>query len=128
MSQLVVQGAADATPAFRFERSNVARLAVAQVMADANSTIIYACALPAGVIAQRYGRRATFMIGTGCGVLSGLIGSWAVLSASFLFCGATFLGGVHAAVVLSFRFAADDCAETERRPRVLSAVMAARRR
>ncbi|WP_024508940.1 MFS transporter [Bradyrhizobium sp. ARR65] len=154
MSQLVVQEVAAAAPAFRFERSNVVRLAIAQALAGANSTVIYAtgavvgdmlaptkalatlpisifvvgmavCTLPAGAIAQRYGRRATFMIGTGCGVLAGLIGSLAVLYASFaLFCGAAFVGGVYAAVVLSFRFAAADCAEPERQPRALSAVMA----
>ncbi|OAF05647.1 MFS transporter [Bradyrhizobium centrolobii] len=154
MSQLVIQGAADAPPALRFERSNVVRLAIAQALAGANSTVIYAtgavigdmlapskalatlpisifvvgmaaCTLPAGAVAQRYGRRATFMIGTGCGVLAGLIGSLAVLQASFwLFCAAAFLGGTYAAVVLSFRFAAADCAAPERRPRALSAVMA----
>lgn len=154
MSQLVIQEAADATPAFRFERSNVVRLATAQALAGANSTVIYAtgavigdmlapskalatlpisifvvgmaaCTLPAGAVAQRYGRRSTFMIGTGCGVLAGLVGSLAVLQASFwLFCAATFFGGVYAAVVLSFRFAAADCARPEQRPRALSAVMA----
>jgi MFS family permease len=154
MSQLVVQGTAAAAPAFRFERSNVVRLVIAQALAGANSTVIYAtgavvgdvlaptkalatlpisifvvgmaaCTLPAGAVAQRYGRRAIFMIGTGCGVFSGLIGSLAVLQASFwLFCAATFFGGAYAAVVLSFRFAAADCAAPERRPRALSAVMA----
>ena len=84
-----------------------------------------ACTLPAGAVAQRHGRRAAFMIGTGCGFLGGLIGTLAVLQASFwLFCVATFFGGVYAAVVLSFRFAAADCAAPERRPRALSAVMA----
>ncbi|WGR90967.1 MFS transporter [Bradyrhizobium sp. ISRA443] len=154
MSQVVVQGLVDAPPAFRFERANVIRLAIAQALAGANSTVIYAtgavvgdmlapakalatlpisifvvgmaaCTLPAGAVAQRYGRRAAFMAGTGCGVLGGLIGTLAVLQASFwLFCVATFFGGVYAAVVLSFRFAAADCAAPERRPRALSAVMA----
>lgn len=154
MSQLVIQEAMNAAPAFRFERSNVVRLATAQALAGANSTVIYAtgavigdmlapskalatlpisifvvgmaaCTLPAGAVAQRYGRRSTFMIGTGCGVLAGLVGSLAVLQASFwLFCAATFFGGVYAAVVLSFRFAAADCARPEQRPRALSAVMA----
>ena len=154
MSQLVIQEAMNAAPAFRFERSNVVRLAIAQALAGANSTVIYAtgavigdmlapskalatlpisifvvgmaaCTLPAGAVAQRYGRRSTFMIGTGCGVLAGLVGSLAVLQASFwLFCAATFFGGVYAAVVLSFRFAAADCARPEQRPRALSAVMA----
>jgi MFS family permease len=154
MSQVVMEDLADAAPTIRFERSNVIRLAIAQALAGANSTVIYAtgavigdvlaptkalatlpisifvvgmaaCTLPAGAIAQRHGRRAAFMIGTGCGVVGGLIGSLAVLQASFwLFCLATFFGGVYAAVVLSFRFAAADCATPERRPRALSAVMA----
>jgi MFS family permease len=154
MSQLAIQQTAENVSAFGFERSNVIRLATAQALAGANSTVIYAtgavigdmlapakalatlpisifvvgmaaCTLPAGAIAQAYGRRATFTIGTGCGVIAGLIGCLAVLQASFwLFCGATFFGGIYAAVVLSFRFAATDCAAPERRPRALSAVMA----
>ncbi|MBB4381096.1 MFS transporter [Bradyrhizobium sp. SBR1B] len=154
MSQVVIEDLADAAPASRFERANVVRLAVAQALAGANSTVVYAtgavvgdmlaptkalatlpisifvvgmaaCTLPAGAIAQRHGRRAAFMIGTGCGVVGGLIGTLAVLQASFwLFCVATFFGGVYAAVVLSFRFAAADCATPKRRPRALSAVMA----
>jgi predicted MFS family arabinose efflux permease len=136
------------------ERGNVVRLAVAQALAGANSTVVYAtgavvgdllapskalatlpisifvvgmaaCTLPAGAVARRHGRRVAFMLGTGCGVLAGLIASVAVLYASFsLFCAATFCGGVYAAVVLSFRFAAADCAPPARRPRALSAVMA----
>jgi MFS family permease len=154
MSEVVIENLAHAVPTNRFERANVVRLAIAQALAGANSTVIYAtgavigdmlaptkalatlpisifvvgmaaCTLPAGAIAQRYGRRAAFMIGTGCGVAGGLIGTLAVLQASFwLFCLATFFGGVYAAVVLSFRFAAADCAVPERRPRALSAVMA----
>lgn len=154
MSQVVVEDLADVALPSRFERANVVRLAIGQALAGANSTVIYAtgavvgdmlaptkalatlpisifvvgmaaCTLPAGMIAQRHGRRAAFMIGTGCGVLGGLIGTLAVLRASFwLFCVATFFGGVYAAVVLSFRFAAADCATPERRPRALSAVMA----
>ncbi|MGW1420166.1 MFS transporter [Bradyrhizobium manausense] len=154
MTQVVVEDLEDAVPTTRFERANVVRLSIAQALAGANSTVIYAtgavigdmlaptkalatlpisvfvvgmaaCTLPAGAIAQRHGRRAAFMIGTGCGVAGGLIGTLAVLQASFwLFCLATFFGGVYAAVVLSFRFAAADCAAPERRPRALSAVMA----
>ncbi|PZR84752.1 MAG: MFS transporter [Stutzerimonas stutzeri] len=144
-------GTAEAT---RQERSNVVRLAICQALAGANSTVVYAtgavvgdmlapskalatmpisvfvvgmalCTLPAGAIAQRHGRRAAFMLGTGCGVLAGLLGSLAVYYGVFwLFCAATFCGGVYAAVVFSFRFAAADCAVPARRPRALSAVMA----
>lgn len=139
---------------YRYERSNVLRLAIVQALAGANSTVLYAtgaivgnalapskafatmpisifvvgmaaCTLPSGAIAQRYGRRAAFLVGTGCGVLTGLLSTVAVLFGSFwLYCVATFLGGAYAAVVLTFRFAAADCAPPERRPRALSAVMA----
>ena len=138
----------------RYDTGNIARLAIAQALAGANSTVVYAtgaivgntlapakalatlpisvfvvgmaaCTLPAGAIARRHGRRAAFMAGTGCGVLVGLLASLAVLLGSFwLFCVATFFGGAYAAVVLSFRFAAADGVPPARRPRALSLVMA----
>ena len=144
----------DAATANRREGSNVVRLAVAQALAGANSTVVYAtgavvgdmlapsktlatlpvsvfvigmalCTLPAGAIAERYGRGAAFLLGAASGIIAGLIAFLAVLYGSFwLFCAATFFGGVYAAVALSFRFAAADCAAPERRPRALSAVMA----
>ena len=41
------------------------------------------------------------------GSLTGLLGGFAILHASFaLFCGATFLGGLYGAVSQSYRFAA----------------------
>ncbi|TXG95680.1 MAG: MFS transporter [Rhodocyclaceae bacterium] len=143
-----------ATDPYADARSNVARLTVAQALAGANAVVVYAtgaivgnmlapspalatlpisifvvgmavCSLPAGAIAQRYGRRTAFMVGTGCGVLVGLLAALAVVQGLFwLFCAATFLGGAYAAVVLSFRFAAADCVPPERRPRALSFVMA----
>ena len=136
------------------EKGNVARLAIAQALAGANATIVYAtgsvvgntlapdkafatlpitifvvgmaaCTLPAGAVAQRFGRRVAFLLGTACGVLVGLLAAVAVVLGSFwLFCAATFFGGAYAAVVLSFRFAAADCAPPERRARAISAVMA----
>ena len=156
MTQLGSDAAADpmATALSRHERGNILRLGVAQALAGANSTVIYATGavvgdmlapqkafatlpislfvvgmaagtLPAGAIAQRYGRRAAFLTGTACGVLAGLVAALANVVASFwLFCAATSLGGVYAAVVLSFRFAAADCVPAQRRPRALSAVMA----
>jgi predicted MFS family arabinose efflux permease len=136
------------------ERGNVVRLAIAQALAGANATIVFATGsivgntlapdkalatlpitvfvvgmaastLPTGAVAHRYGRRAAFLLGTGCGVLAGLLGALAVLLASFwIFCGATFFAGVYAAVVLTFRFAAADCVPPERRARAISTVMA----
>ncbi len=133
---------------------NVVRLAIGQALAGANSTVVYAtgaivgntlapdkalatlpisifvvgmaaCTLPAGAIARRHGRRAAFLVGTGCGVLVGLLSALAVLVGSFwLFCLATFFGGAYAAVVLSFRFAAADGVPADQRARALSLVMA----
>ncbi|WP_434618172.1 MFS transporter [Azospirillum sp. B2RO_4] len=136
------------------ELGNIARLVIAQALAGANAVVVYAtgaivgntlapnpalatlpisifvvgmavCTLPAGAIARRFGRRAAFLAGTGCGVLVGLLSSLAILFGSFwLFCAAMIPGGAYAAVVLSFRFAAADCTSAERRPRAMSAVMA----
>lgn len=141
-------------PTLRQERSNIARLSVAQALAGANASVIYATGsivgdmmaptkalatlpvsifvvgmalstLPAGAVAEHYGRRAAFLIGAACGVLAGLIACAAVLYGSFsLFCMATFCGGIYAAVVQSFRFAAADGVAPGRRARALSAVMA----
>lgn len=136
------------------EFGNIARLVIAQALAGANAIVVYAtgaivgntlapspalatlpisifvvgmavCTLPAGTIARRFGRRAAFLAGTGCGVLVGLLSSLAILFGSFwLFCAAMIPGGAYAAVVLSFRFAAADCTSPERRPRAMSVVMA----
>jgi MFS family permease len=154
MSDTITPASSEPADHYRHETGNVLRLAVVQALAGANATVVYAtgaivgnmlapdkalatlpisifvvgmaaCTLPAGVIAQHHGRRAAFLTGTGCGVLVGLLAALAMVLGSFwLFCLATFFGGAYAAVVLSFRFAAADCAPPERRPRALSAVMA----
>jgi MFS family permease len=65
------------------------------------------------------------MIGTGCGVLTGLLAAFAILRSSFvLFCCATFLGGLYGAVSQSYRFAAADGASAVYRPKAVSWVMA----
>jgi MFS family permease len=113
----------------RRERSNVVRLAVAQALAGANSTVVYAtgaivgdmlaptrtlaslpvsafvvgmalCTLPLGGVAERHGRRTAFLLGAGCGILAGLIARLAMLRASFsLFCAAAFFGGIYSGSV-----------------------------
>jgi MFS family permease len=134
-------------------RANVVRLAAAQALAGANSAVIFATGsivgatlapsmslatvplsmyvvglaagtLPTGAISRAYGRRVAFIIGTGCGVLTGLLGAFAILHSSFpLFCCATFLGGLYGAVSQSYRFAAADGASTQYRPKAVSWVM-----
>src|SRR6202158_2124917 len=104
-------------------RSNVWRPAAAQALTGANSAVIFATGSivgatlapdislatvplsmyvlglapaprPPGAISRASGRRTAFIIGTGCGVATGLLGAFAILTASFaLFCGATFFGG-----------------------------------
>src|SRR6516165_5354585 len=135
-------------------RANMARLAAAQALTGANSAVIFATGsivgatlapsmslatvpismyvlglaagtLPTGAISRRHGRRIAFMIGTGCGALTGLVGALAILHAQFwLFCCATFLGGLYGAVAQSYRFAAADGASTAFRPKAVSWVMA----
>ena len=135
-------------------RANVVRLAAAQALTGANSAVIFATGsivgatlapdislatvplsmyvlglaagtLPTGAISRAYGRRTAFIIGTGCGVLTGLVGSFAILHASFaLFCCATFVGGLYGAVAQSYRFAAADGASAAFRPKAVSWVMA----
>ena len=135
-------------------RSNVIRLAAAQALTGANSAVIFATGsivgatlapnvafatvplsmyvvglaagtLPTGAVSRRYGRRIAFIIGTGCGVLTGLLGAFAILHGSFpLFCCATFLGGLYGAVSQSYRFAAADGASAAYRLKAVSWVMA----
>src|ERR1700756_4145977 len=93
-------------------RGNVARLAAAQALTGANSAVIFATGsivgaslapdisfatvplsvyvlgmaagtLPTGMISRAYGRRTAFMIGTGLGILTGILGAFAILHAAF---------------------------------------------
>src|SRR5262245_61932339 len=135
-------------------RRNVLRLAAAQALTGANSAVIFATGsivgatlapnislatvplsmyvlglaagtLPTGAISRAYGRRAAFIIGTFCGVLTGALAAIAVLYGAFwLFCCATFLGGLYGSVAQSYRFAAADGASAAFRPKALSWVMA----
>src|SRR4051794_17496181 len=135
-------------------RSNVVRLAAAQALSGANSAVIFATGsivgatlapdislatlplsmfvvglaagtLPAGAISRAYGRRVAFIIGTGCGVVTGVLAAFAILRGSFaLFCCATFIGGLYGAVSQSYRFAAADGASVAYRPKAVSWVMA----
>ena len=135
-------------------RANVVRLAAAQALTGANSAVIFATGsivgatlapdvsfatvpismyvlglaagtLPTGAISRAYGRRTAFIIGTGCGASTGLLGAFAILHSSFwLFCCATFLGGLYGAVSQSYRFAAADGASATYRPKAVSWVMA----
>ena len=133
---------------------SVLRLAIAQALSGANTTVVYATAaiighllaprpgmatlpisvfvigmalstLPVGAVARQHGCHAAFFLGNGCGVVSGLLASLALVQASFvLFCIAMLFGGAYAAVVLTFRFAAAECVPAADKPRALSLVLA----
>jgi MFS family permease len=150
MAETTLDEIADDTRA----RANVVRLAAAQALIGANSAVIFATGaivgatlapdasfatvpisvyvlglatgtLPTGAVSRRFGRRVAFIIGTGCGMLTGLLGAFAILRGSFaLFCVATFFGGLYGAVAQSYRFAAADGASAAFRPKAVSWVMA----
>jgi MFS family permease len=135
-------------------KANVVRLAAAQALTGANSAVIFATGsiigatlapslslatvplsmyvlgmaagtLPTGAISRAYGRRTAFMIGTAFGFATGVLGALAILYGSFwLFCCATFLGGLYGSVAQSYRFAAADGASAAYRPKAVSWVMA----
>ena len=138
----------------RRARANVLRLAVAQALAGANASVIFATGaiigntlapdpawatvpvsvfvvgmalgtLPTGWLGRTYGRRVAFMAGGCAGALAGLTAAAALLAQSFpLYCLATLFGGLYMSVILSFRFAAADGASPAFRPKALSWVMA----
>src|ERR1700759_3635019 len=131
-------------------RGNVLRLAAAQALTGANGAVIFATGsiiggtlapsislatvplslyvlgmaagtLPVGAISRAYGRKVAFMIGTALGTATGVLGAFAILHAAFwLFCCATFLGGLYGAVAQSYRFAAADGASAAFRPKAES--------
>ncbi|MFO1147385.1 MAG: MFS transporter [Alsobacter sp.] len=80
--------------------------------------------LPAGYLAGRFGRRASFVAGALCGLASSLVGWVALARDSFaLFCAATFLAGLYGAVVQTYRFAAADGVSAALRPRAIAWVL-----
>lgn len=134
--------------------ANVSRLALAQALAGANGTVVYAtgaivghflapkpslatlpitvfvlgmalASLPIGWITQRYGRLIAAYTGSACGVLMGLIAYLGLLNQSFvLFCLAMVFGGAYAATVLTYRFSAAECVPEQDRAMALSTVLA----
>jgi predicted MFS family arabinose efflux permease len=151
--RMIDQMIAEHTLSVAEQKNNILRLSACQALAGANAVVFYAtgaivgndiapsptlatlpvtmfvlgmaaCILPLGALAKKRGRKTVFMVGTGAGVLTGLVAALAVVIGSFLlFCLAGFLGGAYAAVALSFRFAATDGVNPERRARALSLVM-----
>lgn len=153
MSAVVAEPVADALAGDRLARRNALVLAIAQALAGGNNTVLVATAaivgtmlapdkglatlpisifvlgmwmgtLPMGMLARRLGRRNALQIGTGCGVLTGLICCVAVLQGSFfLFNVGAVFSGFYASAHQSYRFAAADTASDEFRPKAISWVL-----
>jgi MFS family permease len=134
-------------------RGNVLRLATATALGGANSTVIFATGsiigaeiapdpalatlpismfvvglatgtLPTGWVSRRYGRGVAFFIGCLLGALCGALATVAISTGAFaLFCAATFCGGLYAAVVQSYRFAAADGASANFRAKAVAWVL-----
>ena len=149
----VAEPVADALAGDRLARRNALVLAIAQALAGGNNTVLVATAaivgtmlapdkglatlpisifvlgmwmgtLPMGMLARRLGRRNALQIGTGCGVLTGLICCVAVLQGSFfLFNVGAVFSGFYASAHQSYRFAAADTASEEFRPKAISWVL-----
>ena len=80
--------------------------------------------LPIGALAQRYGRRTAFQIGTLAACITGLIWCVAVLNGSFLlFNVGAFFCGFYAAAHQAYRFAAADTASDAFKPKAISWVL-----
>jgi predicted MFS family arabinose efflux permease len=148
----VAEPNAATAPDDRVARRNVLVLAIAQALAGANNIVIvgtvgilggtfgdkahatvpvscfvvgmWAGTLPVGAIAKRYGRRAAFLAGAGCGGIAGLILAAAAYYASFLgLCVGAAFGGFYAAAHQSYRFAAADTASEAFKPKAISWVL-----
>jgi MFS family permease len=137
----------------RLARRNAVILAAAQALAGGNNTVLVATGgivgsmlapdkglatvpisifvvglwmgtLPMGALARHFGRRNAFLIGTLCGVLTGIICYIAVIRGSFLLfnIGALF-SGLYAAGHIAYRFAAADTASEAFKPKAISWVL-----
>ena len=80
--------------------------------------------VPAAWIMRQYGRRSGYLLGAMIGVLSGLVAAGAISFGAFIFfCLGTFLAGLYASYVQSYRFAVADGREGADRGRAISWVM-----
>ncbi len=97
----------------------LATLPIALMMVAAAATMI-----PASLMMQRFGRKAGFALGTGLGVLAGLLAAAAISLDSFwLFVAANMLVGGYQGFAQYYRFAAADCASPDFKSRAISWVM-----
>ena len=85
---------------------------------------VAASAIPAAMLMRRVGRRAGFMLASGCAALGMLVGIYALHAASFtLFCIAAMMLGVNTAFTQQYRYAAAESVSPEHVGRAVSFVL-----
>lgn len=134
-------------------RRNAGVLSMAQALAGANASVVFATGalvgqalgpsaewataptttfvlgtalttIPAAYLMRRIGRRAAYQIGAAFGVIAGLLAALAIRDGSFLlFMIATTMCGFYQAFVMGYRFGATDHASPALRPKVISWVL-----
>ena len=87
--------------------------------------VAMAATLPAALLIRRIGRRAAFLLGAACGVVSGALCAFALMHESFgLFLAGVAMLGLYQAVATYYRFAVADHAPANLRARSVSFVLA----
>jgi len=85
---------------------------------------VAASVLPAAFLMRVWGRRSAYLLGAIFGCLSGLVAAGGIIIGSFwLFCLGTALAGFYGAYVQSYRFAATDDVEAQKRGKAISIIM-----
>jgi MFS family permease len=80
--------------------------------------------IPVSRSIQRAGRRSTYLFGCCLAIVAGLVAAYGIWIGSFLlFCIGTVIAGVNGACVQTYRFAAVDAVEPQRRAQAISLVM-----
>lgn len=81
---------------------------------------------PASMLMSRWGRKAGFLLATGCCCCAGLIAAHAITIRSFpLFCFSAFMIGGYVAFMQQFRFAVAESVPADKVPKAVSALMLA---
>jgi len=86
---------------------------------------VMAISIPASLLMGRIGRKPSFVIAGGIGIVGALLASWSIYTASFwTFCAATFCFGSFSAFGNYYRFAAVEVVDDSRKNLAISYVMA----
>ncbi len=80
--------------------------------------------IPAALLMRRMGRRLGYLVGAVAGVISGLVAAWGISQDSFFyFSMGTAMAGFYGACVQSYRFAAADAVDDDKRSRAIALIM-----